>query len=556
VPGWLCIVSAIAVSGSSHAQVLPQTNPGAIESEIRRQQERMERGVQPPRLQGPAVVGPSPRQSPLLQPGGPKFRLKSIRFDDSKFLTTQELDAIVAPYIGKNVDFSDLQKIIAAVNALYQQRGIITGIATLPPQTVDGGVVRIQLTEGRLGRVSFDGRVQTSEDYILQRVGLPKPGEVVDVPQVTRDVVWFNRTNDVQIRTLLQPGTTFGLTDIQLAVVEPRINTLQFFADNQGVQTTGRYQVGAFYRRHGTLGVDDRFTFYGTKSLGNLNGNVSYTVPFNPLGGRVGVSYTRGAIEIIKGPFAGLNVTGESEQAAVNVTQPLYAGQSWLVLANGAYTRSRSLTDFDDTTTTDDRARKFTAGYGVTSFGDIHTLTISPAYNRIESRSHVSGLLREFETYTGMLSGFLRLPADFSVSILGSWQITPNEKLLPGDQLFSIGGPTTVRGYPTSFISGDSGYYLNLEAHRDLSSYGLTGLDVYLFHDVGSVYSVNPPSQKLASVGAGLSWTYLAAMTVEASVGQAMLRLIPTQRMTQLYTRVVFRPLLIPGLVEAMGIRP
>lgn len=91
------------------------------------------------------------------------------------------------------------------------------------------------------------------------------------MPQLTNDVTRFNRTNDVQIRALLQPGTNFGLTDLQLAVTEPPRNTLQLFFDNQGVQTTGRNQGGVYYKLHGLAGIDDRLTFYGVKSEGNLN---------------------------------------------------------------------------------------------------------------------------------------------------------------------------------------------------------------------------------------------------------------------------------------------
>ena len=68
-------------------------------------------------------------------------------------------------------------------------------------------------------------------------------------------------SGDTQIRALLQPGTSFGLTDVQLAVTEAPRNTLQFFTDNQGVKSTGRYQAGTYYRSSGALGFDDRFTF-------------------------------------------------------------------------------------------------------------------------------------------------------------------------------------------------------------------------------------------------------------------------------------------------------
>ena len=148
------------------------------------------------------------------------------------------------------------------------------------------------------------------------------------MPQLTADVTWFNRTNDVQIRALLQPGTDFGLTDLQFAVTEPPRNTLQFFTDNQGVKTTGRYQAGVYYKLHGLAGFDDRLTFYGTKSDGNLNGNVSYNVPVNPWGGRVGVSYTQGKIKIVDGPVPPLDVTGKSDQVAVNFAQPVFVNEA------------------------------------------------------------------------------------------------------------------------------------------------------------------------------------------------------------------------------------
>jgi len=214
-------------------------------------------------------------------------------FDSSKFLSADDLKSIAAKYVGKDVDISTLQQLIADVNALHAEKVIITGIATLPEQDAANGVVHIKLTEGRLEKMGVQGNVQTSADYILKRVGEPA-GEVLDVPKVNRYVVWFNRTNDVQIKALLQPWTSFGLTDLNYAVTEPPRNTLQFFYDNQGISTTGEDEGGVFYKLHGLLGMDDRLTFYGVGSEGNLNGNVAYNIPFDDWGGRIGVSYTQG----------------------------------------------------------------------------------------------------------------------------------------------------------------------------------------------------------------------------------------------------------------------
>ena len=163
-------------------------NPGQIDNEIRRQQEQIERQTQPRKFDGNAVVAPSRESQTQLRPGGPRFPLKDVTFNESKFLTAEELAAIKSKYVGRSVDFAQLQQLLADVNRLYEIKGVVTGVATLPPQSADSGVVKIKLTEGRLGRSSVDGLKQTSPDYIAQRVAVPAPGEVIDVPKISRDI--------------------------------------------------------------------------------------------------------------------------------------------------------------------------------------------------------------------------------------------------------------------------------------------------------------------------------------------------------------------------------
>jgi hemolysin activation/secretion protein len=442
--------------------------------------------------------------------------------------------------VGKRVDIAGLLNLVAEINQIYSQRGIVTAIATLPPQTANNGIVKVKLTEGRLQKSSVEGNQQTSENYIRGAVN-PPAGEVLDVPKLNRNVVWFNRTNDVQIRALLQPGRDFGLTDLQIAVTEPPVNTLQFFVDNQGVQTTGKNQVGTYYKRHGLLGRDDRLTFYGVASQGNLNGNAAYNLPFNPWGGRIGVSYTQSQIKIIQGPLSTLDMKGRSDVAAVNVAQPVWVDATWLVQANGAYAYGNTKTEFSAVPVVSDRYSKATGGVSVAASGAEYSVTISPAYNSIDWHDKILGGERNFNTFTGSAAATARLPAEFSATFLASWQYT-REKLLPGDQLFSIGGPTTVRGYPTNAVAGDSGYYFNLELHRNMSDL-IRGLDIFAFVDSGATFSTFPRLTQLDSAGAGLSWTPHAAITFETSVGVPWRTVLADQPNYQWYGRFIFRPL-------------
>lgn len=535
---------AVGLAASCIASARAQSiNPGVIQNDIDRQRRQLEQQSAPPKLTGPAVIGGEREKSQLLKPGGPKFRLRKVTFDESKFITPAELDEIAKKYVGKDVDIAALLQLVADINAIYAARGIVTGIATLPEQDAKGGIVRVKLTEGRLQKTTIEGNKQTRTDYILDRVKEPE-GEVLDVPKLNRDVIWFNRTNDVQIKALLQPGTSFGLTDLQFAVIEPPVDTWQLFVDNQGVENTGRWQGGTFYKRHGLFGVDDRLTFYGVRSDGNLNGNAAYSIPVNPWGGRVGVSYTEGKIKIIQGPFVALDVTGRSSQASVNFSQPVWVTQDWLVLLNAALTEGKTVSRFATVAVTDDHYDRTTAGVSVTKSGNAYSITVSPAVNYIEWQDHVLGGNRTFNTYTGsLLATSAAGPANFSANVLASWQYT-QEKLLPGSQIFSIGGPTTVRGYPSNSASGDSGYYFNAELHYNWSQW-LRGFDTYVFTDWGAVYSTFPGVTELASVGVGFSWTYAPCMTFEASYATPLKMAVSTQNHYEAYGRVIFRPLLM-----------
>jgi hemolysin activation/secretion protein len=514
-------------------------NPGAIEQETQRQEQRIQRQTATPKQQGPAVVGPAPAPKIEFPPGGSTLILKSVEFDKSEFLTTAELDAIAQRYIGTKVDLAAIQRLVQEVNDLYTQKGLVTANASLPPQKLIGGKLHVRLVEGRVGKATVTGAVQTSPRYIESAVPL-EPGHVLDVRRLNKEVVWFNRTNDVQVRALLQPGADFGLTDVELAVTEPARDTLQFFTDNQGVKSTGRYELGTFFKHNGIFGIDDRFTLYGTLANGDLAGNVSYNVPVEWLGGRLGVSYGRSQIRTVEGPLRGLDDTGWSQTASINYSQPIFIDNNWTVLATGAASYATSNSDQAKTIIVNSHTNKLTTGLALTYSADNYSFSVSPNVSRAFAFNFVSDKTFDFSLFSGTTSNQLRLPADFSISFVGAWQVA-SRKLLPGDQLFEIGGPTTVRGFPTNAVSGDSGYYGQLELHRSLA-FLTKGLDSYVFADHGAVYSTFPGKKVATAAGGGLSWTPFDWVTAEASVGFPLDKVVSNQPNHEMYYRLTIRP--------------
>jgi hemolysin activation/secretion protein len=109
------------------------------------------------------------------------------------------------------------------------------------------------------------------------------------------------------------------------------------------------------------------------------------------------------------------------------------------------------------------------------------------------------------------------LPYDFVATTfnVGQWA---DQKLIAGDQLLQIGGPTTVRGYPTSGVAGYAGYYGNVELHHNINAL-VSGLDAFGFVDYGAVYSTFPASVYLTSVGGGLSYNPGKYWVADVSAG-------------------------------------
>jgi hemolysin activation/secretion protein len=514
--------------------VAPQVNPGLINQQNQRNQREIQQQTAP--TSPTQLVIPPGRTIPAAPaPGGPTVVIKQVVFDKSKFLSKAELDALAAKYIGARVDISQIQKLVKSVNDLYAAKGVATGNAYLPPQTLDNGVLHIGLVEGKLGAMTVKGASRLSADYLRDRIG-EEPGQVVDTNQLANRLAAFNRTGVAQVQASLQAGSQFGLTNIQLAVTEPPANSLSLFVDDQGVPSVGRYEGGFLYQSYAPLGVDDRFTLYGVFADGDASVDGAYNLPFDRSGGRLGFSASYGAIRVIHGAFESLDIRGASTTVATNASQPIFVNQHWLILANAAIsyinTTSRQAAVEVTADTTDKGTGGLTVGYTDPHF----SANVAANYSRAQTDIAVTNTSQVYNLYNGTFSGLLHLPSRFDVLVDGAFQAS-SAPLLTGDQLFQIGGPTTVRGYSTDAVAGSSGFYANFELHHDLSlvNRDLTG---FVFYDRGSVYNPKPAVTTLNSMGLGLTMAIRKNVTADLTAGFPITQAFDKQPSCEIYFRL------------------
>ncbi|WP_114283653.1 ShlB/FhaC/HecB family hemolysin secretion/activation protein [Candidatus Halocynthiibacter alkanivorans] len=490
---------------------------------------------------GPVVISPAAAPRQLAAPGGPTVLLAKVDFSPaSAFLTQADLDSILSRYVGHRVDFSQIQQLVQDVNDLYTRKGVVTASAVLPPQTLNNGILKVQLVEGTLATVAMSGNKQVPDTFVLERVRLTTGNNTVDVPTAAEDITRFNKVYNAQLRMSLQPGLEFGTTDLALELTEPMTNQLSFFFDNQGVPSTGEVQVGFFFHRYSLLTTDDNFLAYGTAAGGSTSGTLSYDAPITPMGTRLGLTYSSSAINVISGPTEPLNIEGSSESFSATLTHPLYVSPAWslFVIAGASYGTSDSFsnaTPLVDSATVK-RSLALNASYTNQNMAFSTGLNVS----RAGTEDFIEASARDVTLWTGSFNGTYQLESGIALTTNGAWQYT-DAKLLPGDLLFQIGGPSTVRGFPSSASSGDSGYFAQFEAHKSVDADGWAkGIDVYGFIDIGEVYSTFPEQVSFVSAGAGVAYPLDEKAKFEIGVGFPLNKVVANQAEAMVYARLTF----------------
>jgi hemolysin activation/secretion protein len=541
-PGWPMLWPVAVLGLLCGTPALAQTDPTT--SVIQQLEQRLENFERESRIeqQGDPVITDPLQRADLPEPGGPTITLSDVVFQPaSEFISERELADIASQYVGRPIDFSQIAALVRDVNDIYAIRGIVTASAILPPQDLSTRVLTVQLVEGRLGNVGIVGERRTRDEVILDRVRLVKGDRVVDVPTASSDITFSNRTSLLQMRMLLQPGAGFGLTDIALGITEPPRNQFTAYVDNQGVESTGDITGGFIWRHYGALGIDDSFLMFLTASRGSIAGTVNYDLPISDFGTRLGIGYTGTTTRVVDGPAAPLDVTGQSQSVTATLSQALIAQTNWLVQANASVSYGASSSDIGPVPQVDALTTRVVLGLPITHSGERHSIYVQPqfVYARVEDQLPGADQPENILLFAGNANASYFVTDTVLTQVRGAWQYT-DETLIPGNLLFQIGGPTTVRGYPSDGVAGDSGYYVQAEVGYRFTE-SLAGLNVFAFADAGEVFSTSPARTTLASAGLGMTYDFADQASLELSVGFPLVEAMANQSTATLLGRLTAR---------------
>ena len=418
------------------------------------------------------------------------FELKKIVTDPSVVLTDAELDTIIKPYEGKQVELSDIYAIVNKINALYSEKGYVTCRAFLPQQTISDGIVKLMLVEGRTGTTVINGNTHTKSKYITNRLHL-QAGDVANVKQLNKDMLLFNATNSTQLRIVMKAGALPNTTDYEITAYEPRQFGWTLMEDNAGSYSSGAYRTGLFFNTASLSGLCDSLSVGTIYSEGTKAGSAMYSRSIGRSGTKLNLLYNSNSVKTVKGTD-GYDVLGHASSYTVGIVQPLAVTDKLRSELSLEYNKQDSKSDFRTSGTrfniVDDSVQDFTLGYALTNYGDSHVLFQKHSYvfgnsDSTPVMSQANSIDYGFYKLNFLYKKLYQAGQMINVRADAQWSST---KGMVSSRQFYMGGMYSVRGYKESFIGGDSGYVLSAEYQMPLID---KTTSCYTFFDYGHVYS-------------------------------------------------------------------
>ena len=540
----LLMGSAGSLAQQTPAINLPPSalNPGAALEDKIRQEKRQQRKQQQQQATQEDRDASEAEDEAVSE--GPSFVLKRVNFSPSEYLSREDLLDLLLEYIGKSVRFADLLKLVDEINLLYREKGIYTATALLPQQQIKDGVVAVRLVEGRLGELRIEGNEYTDNDYIRSWLSADAEANLLDARVMESDLLVYNRVIRQQLQADLKVGEAFGLTDIVVQVQEPSRDVFQLFIDNQGYKSSGEDEIGALYQRQQLFTPGDRSLAYFLASEGMTSLSLGYNAAIGTSRWRLGGTGAYTKTNVIGAEFEELDIRGESIRASMEASHLTYSEKDmWFTtLLSANVTRSKTegfspqlqqVGEFSNY-----NFYQLSGGGEYTWFGPYWQFTGRGTF----SANHSDDRLATDEDRTIYLTNgdtttifTLPVPVYFLHRLEG--QYTPSEGIT-GIASFSIGGPTTVRGYSPGAVSGDYGWYQQIEAHYNGFDLPHASMDWFAFFDGGRVRGRDQFEATASAYGIGLSVTDNSWYRLDMTAAKAIKDLVPNQDEWTVFARL------------------
>ena len=510
------------------------------------------------------------------------FDIVRFQIEGNSILPAQRSQELVAPFVGRRKNYGDVQKALEALEGDYRRLGFGTVQVYVPEQELTSGVVRLQVSEGVVGKVTITGNKYFDSKNI--RASLPNliEGKAPNMRQLSENVQLTNENPAKQVEVTLGVSEEEGQVDVKVEVMEEDPERFYVTLDNTGTKASGKHRLGVSYQNANLWNKDHVLTLAYTTAVDPPGGmkilgyrmpwqdddgvkvdivSIGYRLPLYSLGDSIDFIYGNSstntpATSPVVGGGVAFNGKGEVYGLRYNhifaraglFTSKLVAGLDYKYM-NTRCTQPGTGADWainppipGNAGCTPYTLRPVSATYSGQwqKPGEVIDFNAGVAHHLFPMGSTYAGP-RGIDRYSLIAVGnrqgkdrftILRGGGSYSRAVAEDWLVRAAltgqyaENPLPSGEQIGLAGSTAVRGFLERAVSTDRGYVVNLELYSPdyASKLGLPGsLKGIAFHDFASGQNMQATGfarANVASVGVGLRYNLKKDISVRIDVAR------------------------------------
>jgi hemolysin activation/secretion protein len=480
------------------------------------------------------------------------FLLRGINITHNTIFDTATLSTLVADALGKTLALSQLNELASRITDYYRSHGYPLARTIIPPQTIEAGVLRLQVIEPRYGKITLDNQSQVQDPLLKATLSALKIGSFVEESELDHALLLLSDIPGIIVVPNLKRGSENGTSDLL-------VNTSSGpgISGNMGLNNHGnKYTGGA--NLSGSVVINNPFHHGDTLALNGLSagpgmnyGSIAYDTLLNGYGTHLGGSTSSLRYNFkTSSPTADPTVSstlvgsGTAQVSSLWVKQALLRSREKNVYGQIRFDHvvlQDHLVAGLSTIATDRHMNNMTANLS----GDFQGVLMPTGMTSWSVDATLGQLVFDDPTAqavnaktTNTNGGFSKLNGSFLhiqnlgaqrelvMGLRGQWAGTN----LDSSQKMVAGGPYSVRAYAAGTLSADNGYLLTAELKQPIGIAMGGQVTASAFMDTTTV-TINQKiwpaaglnKATLSGAGLGLNWAgpnqYTGTAYVAAPIG-------------------------------------
>ncbi len=426
--------------------------------------------------------------------------IKNITFIGNSYFNDKSLLYYSRNYINKNLTFNQIMELTSVITQQYRKKGYFVASAYIPKQSIKDGNLKIAIVEGSYGKFDIDNDSLVNKNIIKNIFNkVKKYDDIISIKNLQRAMLLVNDTPGVVItKARMRAGEEVGTSDFSFITRKTNQYDGYYLIDNAGSRYTGEYRLILGLNINSPFKIGDKFSLSGLVSneTNLTNARLAYSLPLNSNGLRSEISYSQTDYSLAK-EYKDLEAKGSAKTLGIAFSYPIIRSESENLYFKTGIARKQLKDEQLNSINDSKKATIFNLGLQYNTSYLLYNLKSKDNIGINFTNGDLNG---SYNKISLDLEKDTQINEKISLESSLSLQYSIDNRNLDGSEDFSIGGQNGVKLYPSSELSAENGYLVNIEAKYKLPSIYSVNTSLGLFYDIGRVYMAEKTSDFQARI--------------------------------------------------------